>query len=177
MKSKSILLFLAGALSACLCLALLNLATDAVAQKRPAALSRARRVINLPNRTVQAPFSDGIMIGDTLYLAGRIGLDANNKPPADVEQEARMVLDGMQSVLKEAGMTMDDLVTVTVYCPDVSLFNKFNGVYRTYCNKRFPARAFIGSGPLLFGGHFEVQGIAVRPERARLMPATTPPQE
>ena len=73
-------------------------------------------------------------------------------------------------------LVMDDLVTVTVYCPDVSLFNKFNGVYRTYFNKGFPARAFIGSGPLLFGGHFEVQGIAVRPERARLMPATTPPQ-
>ena len=57
---------------------------------------------------------------------------------------------------------MDDLATVTVYCPDVSLFNKFNGVYRTYFKKEFPARAFIGSGPLLFGGHFEVQAIAVK---------------
>ena len=126
------------------------------------ALPQKRRVINLPNRSVQAPFSDGILVGDTLYLAGRIGLDSTNKPPADVEQEAKMVLDGIQSVLKEAGMTMDDLVTVTVYCPDVSLFNKFNGVYRTYFKKDFPARAFIASGRLLFGGHFEVQAIAVK---------------
>ncbi|MBI1749830.1 MAG: RidA family protein [Acidobacteria bacterium] len=122
-----------------------------------------RRVINLPNRTVQAPFSDGVLSGGTLYLAGRIGLDPKtNKPPEDAEQEARLVLDGMQAVLKEAGMTMDDLATVTVYCPDVSLFNKFNGVYRTYFKKEFPARAFVGSGPLLFGARFEVQAIAVK---------------
>ncbi len=176
MKAKSTMLFLCGMLTAFICVVLVNVASDAAAQKQPAAQARARRVINLPNRTVQAPFSDGILIGDTLYLAGRIGLDAANKPPADVEQEARMVLDGIQSVLREAGMTMDDLVTVTVYCPDVSLFNKFNGVYRTYFNKGFPARAFIGSGPLLFGGHFEVQGIAVRSERARMMPLSAPPQ-
>ncbi|MBI3484446.1 MAG: RidA family protein, partial [Acidobacteria bacterium] len=82
------------------------------------AAPQKRRVINLPNRSVQAPFSDAILVGDTLYLAGRIGLDPKtNKPPEDAEQEARLVLDGMQSVLREAGMTMDDLATVTVYCP------------------------------------------------------------
>ena len=59
-------------------------------------------------------------------------------------------------------MTMDDLVYVTVYCPDLSLYGEFNSVYRTYFTGEFPARAFIGSGPLLFGGHFEVQGIAVK---------------
>jgi len=123
-----------------------------------------RRAINLPNRNVQAPFSDAILVGDTLYLAGRLGLDPKtNKPPDDPEQEARLLLDGMQAVLKEAGLTMDDLVSVTVYCPDVALFNKWNGVYRTYFKKDFPARAFIGSGPLLFGAHFEVQAIAVKP--------------
>ena len=68
----------------------------------------------------------------------------------------------MQSVLKAAGMTMDDLATVTVYSPDVSLYTKFNGVYRTYFQKEFPARAFVGSGALLFGARFEVQAIAVK---------------
>jgi len=135
----------------------------AAGSAKPSASPQKRRVINLPNRTVQAPFSDGVLVGETLYLAGRIGLDPKtNLPPADVEQEARLVLDGIQSVLKEAGMTMDDLATVTVYCPDVSLFSKFNGVYGTYFKKDFPARAFIGSGPLLFGGRFEVQAIAVK---------------
>ena len=155
MKMRNMLFVLSGLLIAVAAAALGDMTTHAAAPKR--------RVINLPNRTVQAPFSDGILVGDTLYLAGRLGLDSKtNQPPADLEQEAKLLLDGMQSVLKEAGMTMDDLATVTVYCPDVSLFNKFNGVYRTYFKKDFPARAFIGSGPLLFGAHFEVQAVAVK---------------
>ena len=122
-----------------------------------------RRVINRPGRTVQAPFSDAILTGDTLYLSGQIGLDPKTgSPPPDVEQEARLLLDGIKATLAEAGMTMDDLVYVQVFCSDLSLFDKFNGVYRGYFTKEFPARAFIGAGSLLRGGHFELQAIAVR---------------
>lgn len=122
-----------------------------------------RRHINLPNRPVQAPFSDAVLVGDALYLAGRIGLEpATGKPPADAVQEARLVLDGMKATLAEAGMTMDDLVTVQVFCPDLSLYDSFNGAYRSYFAGDFPARAFIGSGPLLRGGRFEVQALAIR---------------
>lgn len=122
-----------------------------------------RRHINLRASTHGLPFSDGVLVGDTLYLAGRIGLDPKTgKKAATPEEEARIILDGMKAVLAEAGMTMDDLVYVQVYCPDVKLFDKWNGVYRTYFGKEFPARAFIGSGPLLFEGSFEVQGIAVK---------------
>jgi 2-iminobutanoate/2-iminopropanoate deaminase len=123
----------------------------------------ARRVINLPNRNVNAPFSDGVMVGDTLYLAGRLGIDPKtNQVPSDVEQEARLMIDGIKAVLTEAGMTMDDLVSAQVFCSDVSLFDKFNPVYRSYFKKDFPARAFIGSGPLLRGARFELQAIAVK---------------
>jgi len=59
-------------------------------------------------------------------------------------------------------MTMDDLVSVQVFCSDVALFGAFNDVYRGYFTKGFPARAFLGSGPLLSGARFEVQGIAVK---------------
>jgi 2-iminobutanoate/2-iminopropanoate deaminase len=45
----------------------------------------------------------------------------------------------------------------------VSLFELFNAVYRTYFKDEFPARAFLGSGRLLFDARFEVQGIAARP--------------
>ena len=122
-----------------------------------------RRHIVLPSRTDTLPFSDGVLVGDTLYLAGRIGIDPQTgKPPEDIEKEIRLLLDGMKATLKEAEMTMDDLVSVQIFCPDLSFYEKFNEIYRTYFTKNFPARAFIGSGPLLRGGHFEAQGIAIR---------------
>jgi 2-iminobutanoate/2-iminopropanoate deaminase len=130
-----------------------------------AAKPETRRYVNIPRpgAITNLPFSDGVMVGNTLYLAGRIGLDPKtNKPPADAEEEAKLALDGIQATLQQAGMTMDDVVYFQVFCSDVSQFQKFNGVYRTYFKKEFPARAFIGSGPLLFGGRFEVQGIAVK---------------
>src|SRR5262249_4592428 len=44
----------------------------------------ARRNINLPTRNVNAPFSDGVMVGNTLYLAGRLGIDPKTgKVPED----------------------------------------------------------------------------------------------
>ena len=109
-----------------------------------------------------APFSGAVFAGDTLYLAGEIGVDANNKVPDTSEAEARAVLDKVQARLKSAGLTMDDLVSVQVFCSDVKHYAAFNQVYRGYFSKEYPARAFIGSGALLFGARVEVQGIAVR---------------
>lgn len=126
-------------------------------------LAAAKRYINLPTKNAQLPFTDGVMSGNTLYLAGRLGTDPKtNQIPSDIDQEIRFMLDSFKDVLTQAGMTMDDLVTVTVYCPDLTLYDKFNAAYRSYFKKDFPARAFIGSGPLLRGAHFEIQGIAAK---------------
>lgn len=73
-----------------------------------------------------------------------------------------MMLDVFRETLLRAGLTMNDLVYVQLFCSDVSLFDKFNSIYRTYFTGPFPARAFIGSGPLLFGARFEIQGIAAK---------------
>jgi 2-iminobutanoate/2-iminopropanoate deaminase len=111
----------------------------------------------------QGPFSDAVLVGNTLYLSGRIGLDSSGKKvPDDVESEARNVLDGVQTVLRKAGMSMDDLVYVQVFCSDISLWQQFNGIYASYFKSKPPARAFLGTGTLLFGARFEVQGIAVK---------------
>ena len=87
----------------------------------------ARRYINLPRVRAQLPFSDAVLVNDTLYLSGRIGLDpATGRPPADINEEVRLLLDGFEAVLAEASMTMDDLVYVQIYCPDVSLWEPFH---------------------------------------------------
>ena len=123
----------------------------------------ARRYINAQLASgAGSPFSGAVLVGDTLYISGTLGLGPNRQVPETVEAEARNVLNGVRDFLKGAGMTMDDLVSVQVYCSDVAHYDAFNAVYRTYFTREFPARAFLGSGTLLFGARFEVMGIAVR---------------
>lgn len=112
--------------------------------------------------TTALPFSGGVLVGNTFYLAGKIGLTPDRRVPATAAEEARLVLEDVKATLAKVGMSMDDLVSVQVFCSDVSHYNDFNKVYRTYFTKEFPARAFLGSGTLLFGARFEVQGIAVK---------------
>jgi 2-iminobutanoate/2-iminopropanoate deaminase len=122
---------------------------------------KSRRYIQLSE---QGPFSDGVLLGSTLYLAGRIGLDASGKRvPSDIEIEAHNVMRSVQEVLEKVGMGMDDLVYVQVFCSDVSLWERFNRIYCSYFQRKpLPARAFVGCSELLFDAHFEVQGIAVK---------------
>ncbi len=109
-----------------------------------------------PANAAQPPFSGAVVVGDTAYLSGVLG----SGDTADLAATAG--LNSLQATLKAAGMTMDDLVTVQVFCPDVANYDAFNKVYRTYFKQEFPARAFIGSGPLLQGAKFEIQGMAVK---------------
>jgi enamine deaminase RidA (YjgF/YER057c/UK114 family) len=121
----------------------------------------ARRYVNPRSaantaNAAQPPFSGAVVVGDTAYLSGVLGTGDTG------EAAAATALNAVQNTLKAAGMTMDDLVSVQIFCPDVSHYDAFNKVYRTYFKQEFPARAFLGSGPLLNGAKFEVQGIAVR---------------
>ena len=116
------------------------------------------------------PFSEAVMVGETLYVAGHIGIDsATSRVPANVDNEIRLVLDDVMQTLGKAGFKTDDLVSVTVYCTDLELFDKFNTVYRSYFHGQFPARAFIGVNKLLAGAHFEVAGLAVKEPGPRKM--------
>lgn len=111
------------------------------------------------------PFSDAALVGNTLYIAGKGGvLPGTRTVPEDPKEEARLLMEDFKSTLERADMTMDDLVYITIYCPDLSLYEDFNSVYREYFKEAFPPRAFVGSGPLLFGLRFEMQGIAVKTE-------------
>lgn len=122
-----------------------------------------RQNITLPDHPAGLPFSDAVLAGDTLYISGRIGIDPKTGlVPDDLDHELAILFDGFERVLAAASMSMSDLVSVTVFCPDLSLFDKFNAAYRAHFHGDFPARAFIGSGPLLRNGRFEMLGIAVK---------------
>jgi len=112
------------------------------------------------------PFADAVLVdGRTLYFSGRIGLlEGQFAVPESVEEEAHLLMKDLGKVLALVGMTMDDLVQLQVFCPDVGLWQRFNAVYRTYFTGQLPPRAFLGSGKLLFDARFELIGIAVKDE-------------
>ncbi len=123
-----------------------------------------RRTYNLPQtKSMNLPLNDAVLVGNTLYISGRGGMDLTTmKVPEDPKEEAKLLMEDYKAILALAEMSMENLVSVTVYCPDLKLYRPFNEVYKSYFTKEFPARAFVGSGPLLFGIRFEMQAIAVK---------------
>ena len=126
--------------------------------------SPAPRYLNPADRSDDRPFSHAVVVGNTIYLAGTLGIDPETgDPPEDSAAEARLMLDGFKRKLELAGATMDDLVQVQVFCSDLSLYPEFNEIYGGYFDgSDYPVRAFIGSGPLLRGARYEINGIAVK---------------
>ena len=122
-----------------------------------------RQAVNLPSHPASLPFSDAILAGSTLYLSGRIGIDpVTGEAPSDVDAEITLLFDGFEAVLTQAGMTMDDLVQVQIFSPALDLWQHFNAAYVQRFSQELPARAYIGSGPLLLNARFEMMGIAVK---------------
>ena len=127
----------------------------------------------------QLPFSDAVIAGNTLYVSGAIGLDPASlaggiktaRAPEDAATEARSVLDAVKRIVEGSGFKMDELVSVQVFCTDLTLFGTFNDIYRSYFHDHLPARAFIGVDKLVVpSAHFEVMAIAVRSARFRPAP-------
>jgi len=110
------------------------------------------------------PFSPGIMVGDTLYLSGVIGADANGQPVAGgIEPEMRQAFANAQGVLKAAGLDFADVVSVTVYLGDINDFAKMNGVYKEFFKTEpLPARSTVAVKDLVRGAKIEVTMTAVR---------------
>jgi 2-iminobutanoate/2-iminopropanoate deaminase len=119
---------------------------------------------HVPADEPNAPFSNAVVVNDNeIYVAGHIGIDPKTgKPPPKVEFEARAVMDGIKKTLATVDSNIEDLVSVQVFCSDLSTYDAFNSVYRKYFVGKLPARAFIGVNKLLLNARFEVMGIAVK---------------
>ena len=87
------------------------------------------------------PFSDAALVGNTLYVSGKGGVIPGTRTvPEDPKEEARLLMEDFKATLNRAGMTMDDLVYVTIHCSDLDLYEDFNSVYRKYFKDAFPRR-------------------------------------
>lgn len=114
-----------------------------------------------PGSSPELPYSSAVRVGNTVYVSGHLGIEPDTgKAPASIEEEITIMLDRFAATLARTGLTMDHMVQMQVHCTDVSLYTTFNDIYRKRFDKDYPARAFLGSGTLLRGCHFEIIGIA-----------------
>lgn len=115
-----------------------------------------------------APYSQGVMAGDLLYLSGNIGTDpATGKPPAAFADATRQSLSNLEKVLKAAGLGWPDVVKVNAYVKDMARYDEFNGIYTSVLPSPFPARTFLGVADLPGGGQVEIEAVAVRRQMLR----------
>jgi reactive intermediate/imine deaminase len=113
--------------------------------------SQAQKKAIVPPEFAPAPnaaepmYSPAILVDGTLYISGQIGADLKTREvPADFEAEVKTCLDAIGIILKAAGMTYADVVSVQVYLTDMDLFARMNAVYSTYFKTPRPARAAVG---------------------------------
>jgi 2-iminobutanoate/2-iminopropanoate deaminase len=112
------------------------------------------------------PYSQAIRAGKTVYLAGQIAIDPKTKQlmaNASIEDQTRLVLDNLKAVLAADGLTMDHVVSTTVFLKDLNEFGKMNEVYATYFKTAPPARATVEVARLPRDVKVEIAAIAVHP--------------
>jgi 2-iminobutanoate/2-iminopropanoate deaminase len=136
--------------------------TLAIGVSGPRSFGQERKVVNLsPARGL--PFNDGIVAGNTLYIAGQEGTDDSAKLVAGgIGPETTATLDNIQKVLKAAGFELKDIVSVTVYLADIHEFGDMNKVYKTVMPDPKPARATIQAAALVNNARVEISAIAVK---------------
>jgi 2-iminobutanoate/2-iminopropanoate deaminase len=128
----------------------------------PAAFAEERRAIKFPG-TTGLPFSDGVIAGNTLYVAGQEGTDDQGKlAPGGISAETQAALANIEKVVKEAGFDMKDIVSVTVFLADIHEFPDMNKVYKTVMPDPKPARATVQVAALVNNARIEISAIAVK---------------
>ena len=110
------------------------------------------------------PYSQGLLVGNTLYISGQLGIDpATGKlVEGDTAAQAKQALENVMAILMKATMSMRDVVQVQVFLADIADFAGVNEVYKTYFHEPYPARAAIQAGALPVGGKVEILITAVK---------------
>jgi len=125
-------------------------------------LSSAKRAINPPGSASGLPFSNGILVGNTLYVAGQEGLDKGNLRPGGIGPETQSALENIRTIVEAAGLHMTDVASVTVYLADIGEFAQMNDVYKTFFPEPRPARATVQVAGLVHNARVEISAIAVK---------------
>lgn len=124
-----------------------------------------KQVVSSPDAPAAiGPYSQAIQHGGTLYLAGQLPMDAKTKQisAGSIEEQTKLVLENLKAVLTAAGMTMDNVVSTSVFMKDLNEFPKMNEVYATFFKDKPPARATIQAARLPRDVSIEISAIAAK---------------
>jgi len=126
------------------------------------AVSQEHKAVNV-STAKGLPFSDGIIAGNTMYVAGQEGTDESGKlASGGIGPETKAALDNITKILKAGGYELKDVVSVTVYLADIKDFPEMNKVYKTVMPDPKPARATIQAAALVNDARVEIAMIAVK---------------
>jgi 2-iminobutanoate/2-iminopropanoate deaminase len=121
-----------------------------------------RRAVNMPDGTVSPNFSEGIVAGNTLYISGQQGTDANGKLLDGTGAQTTAALNDIRTILGAAGFQLSDVVSVNVYLADIQDFGEMNKAYVSVLPDPKPARTTIQAAALVNGARVEISAIAVK---------------
>jgi len=112
------------------------------------------------------PFSDGVRVGNIVFLSGMIGIRPGTMElvPGGIEAEARKTMENIAAILDAHGLTLADVVKCTVMIEDIAEWSAFNSVYAKFFVAPYPARSAFGADGLALGARVEVECVAAVPE-------------
>lgn len=127
------------------------------------AISRSRITTSLAPAAI-GPYSQAVLVGDTLYCSGQIPINPLNGSliKGTIEQETERVLENLGGILRAAGMDYLNVVRCTVYMTDINDYGAVNEVYARYFSESPPAREAVQVSGLPRGCKIEISCIAVR---------------
>ena len=110
------------------------------------------------------PYSQAVDVGSAVYVSGGIPLDPATGQPVvgDIKAQTERVFKNIEAILKEAGLTLNDVVKTTVFMTDLTSFADMNEVYAGFFKEPFPARTTVQVSALPKGVKIEIDAVAVR---------------
>lgn len=109
---------------------------------------------------IPAPFSNIRSTKRTFFVAGQIGVNESNGKKVNFKEETKQALTNVQHALTSAGLTLADVVNVTVYLRDINQLSDFNEVYRTFFSSPYPARTLVEVNRLVKDAAVEISVVA-----------------
>lgn len=109
------------------------------------------------------PFSEGVVAGKTLYVAGQQGPDAKGKVTGtEITFQTNSAIAAVKKVIEQSGFQMSDIASVTVYVTDLEDVPKMNEAYKKAMPDPKPARATVKVAGLIGDAKIEISAIAVK---------------